>query len=53
LHRHGAHFYLTDLSSDNGTSIAGKRLAPDVPYLLRSGDELTLGCLSMKVLFPQ
>jgi hypothetical protein len=50
LHRQGAHFYITDLCSDNGTFIGGKRLTPDVPNLLGSGDELVLGCLKMKVL---
>jgi pSer/pThr/pTyr-binding forkhead associated (FHA) protein len=53
LHRHGAHFFIADLCSDNGTFIEGKRLTPDVPYVLGSGEELALGCLKVKVLFSQ
>jgi len=52
LHVHKRHLYVTDLGSDNGTFIAGKRLVPDVPYQLRHGDELVLGCLNVKVIFP-
>jgi|FLYN01.1.fsa_nt_gi hypothetical protein len=51
LHRHDTQLYVTDLSSDNGTFIAGKQLTPDVPFALRSGDEVTFGCLNVKVLF--
>jgi hypothetical protein len=52
LHVHHRHLYVTDLGSHNGTFIARKRLVPDVPYQLRSGDDLALGCLNMKVIFP-
>ena len=51
LHRQGEHLYATDLSSDNGTFIGGRRLVPDVPYMLRSGDEMKLGSLNVRVLF--
>ncbi len=52
LHVHDNHLYVTDVGSDNGTFVAGKRLSPDVPYQLRSGEELILGCLNVKVIFP-
>ena len=51
LYRQGSHLYVTDLSSANGTLVGGIRLTPDIPYRLRSGDELTLGCLNIRVLF--
>jgi hypothetical protein len=51
LYRHGSHLYVADLSSANGTYVGGIRLTPDIPYRLRSGDELTLGCLNIRVLF--
>ena len=51
LHRRGLHFYISDLCSDNGTFIGGKRLVPDVPYILGSGEEVVLGCLKARVLF--
>ncbi len=37
--------HILDLSSINGTFLNGKRLKPDTPYLVNSGDELGLGDL--------
>jgi pSer/pThr/pTyr-binding forkhead associated (FHA) protein len=34
---------LVDRGSLNGTYVAGQRLLPDVPRLLRDGDEVTFG----------
>ena len=51
LYRQGSHLYVADLSSANGTFVGGVRLTPDIPYRLRSGDQLTLGCLNIRVLF--
>jgi pSer/pThr/pTyr-binding forkhead associated (FHA) protein len=51
LHVQNGHLYVSDLGSDNGTFVAGNRLAADVPYQLRSGEELILGCLNMRVIF--
>ncbi len=43
--------YLTDLNSTNGTYLAGKRLNPNEPILLRNGDEILLGRLAIEILF--
>lgn len=51
LHIEGEHLYVTDLGSTNGTFLAGKRLEPETPTLLRKGDELLLGRLAVQILF--
>lgn len=43
--------YIIDLESTNGTFLAGNRLEPNTPTLVRKGDELLLGRLSIQVLF--
>ncbi len=40
-----------DLGSSNGTAVNGVRLVPHKPHLLRDGDEITLGKMSIRVLF--
>lgn len=45
------HIYVTDLTSTNGTYLAGTRLKPNEPTLLRKGDELLIGRLPVQVLF--
>jgi hypothetical protein len=42
---------LVDLDSANGTYLNGQRLSPNQPRLLRDGDEIRLGKLSMHVYF--
>lgn len=42
-----------DLGSSNGTSVNGARLAPHQPYLLRDGDVIVLGKMSIKAIFQQ
>jgi hypothetical protein len=51
LHTEDGRLYVTDLGSTNGTFLAGKRLEPNNPTLLRKGDELLLGRLTVQVLF--
>lgn len=51
LHTEGEQLYITDLGSTNGTFVAGRRLEPNTPTLLRKGDELLLGRLAIQVLF--
>ena len=41
--------HVLDLSSINGTFINGKRLKPEIPYLINSGDELGLGDLILSL----
>ncbi len=43
--------YVTDLSSTNGTWLAGQRLTPYEPSIINKGDELVLGRLFVQVLF--
>ena len=51
LHTENDHVYITDLGSTNGTFLAGERLKPQTPTLLRKGDELLLGRLAIQVMF--
>lgn len=51
LHVDDDKLYVTDLGSTNGTFLAGKRLEPETPTILHKGDELTLGRLTMQILF--
>jgi pSer/pThr/pTyr-binding forkhead associated (FHA) protein len=51
LHLQDDHLYITDLCSDNGTYVAGKRLVPDKPHKLRRGDNIILGCLPIQIDF--
>jgi pSer/pThr/pTyr-binding forkhead associated (FHA) protein len=46
---HGA-AHLIDLHSVNGTYVNGKRLQPDVPHPLNSGDELRFGTLDLRLI---
>lgn len=47
--RHHSKLHILDLSSINGTFLNGKRLKPEVPYLVNSGDELGLGDLMISL----
>ena len=51
LHLKDDHLYVTDLGSTNGTFLAGKKLRANEPTLIRKGDELLLGRLTVQVLF--
>lgn len=51
LHLEGNRLYLTDLGSTNGTFVAGKRLTPNEPQMIRKGDEISLGRLAVQVMF--
>jgi hypothetical protein len=53
IERIGDHFMVMDLHSSNGTWLNGKRLEPDVPHLLRSGDRLKLSLLRIDVYFGE
>ncbi len=44
--------YVADLGSSNGTMLNGKMLVPHTERVMRSGDELRLGRLTMRVIFP-
>jgi hypothetical protein len=44
--------YVADMGSSNGTALNGTQLAPHADRVIRSGDELRLGRLTMRVLFP-
>ncbi|HEX2621680.1 MAG TPA: FHA domain-containing protein [Phototrophicaceae bacterium] len=51
IHLEGDRLYISDLDSTNGTFLAGKRLDPNTPTLIRKGDELVLGRLAVQILF--
>lgn len=44
--------YVADMGSSNGTALNGTQLAPHADRVIRSGDELRLGRLTMRVIFP-
>lgn len=45
--------HILDLSSINGTFLNGKRLKPDNPYMISSGDQLGLGDLILTISLEQ
>jgi pSer/pThr/pTyr-binding forkhead associated (FHA) protein len=47
LVRYRGALHVIDLSSVNGTFLNGKRLLPDVPYPVNSGDQLSLANLNL------
>jgi rubredoxin len=51
LSRRGSLIYITDLHSTNRTYLNGRKLIPDGDRLIRSGDEIRLGRLKIKVRF--
>jgi ribosomal protein L37E len=51
LRRRGTLIYVADLDSTNGTLLNGRRLIPEGERLIRSGDELRLGHLKIRVKF--
>ncbi len=51
IHREEDGYYITDLNSTNGTRINGRRLLPNAPCRLSSGDVIRLGRLNLLVLY--
>ncbi len=51
IHFENEHLYITDLNSTNGTYLAGTKLEPMKPMLVRKGDELMVGRLAIQVMF--
>lgn len=48
---HDGQVYLTDLGSTNGSWLAGQKLIPHQPAMIRKGNEIMLGRLTMQVVF--
>lgn len=53
LYRIGQTLSIVDLGSNNGTYLNGVRLLPHQPRLLRTGDELALGTMILKIHFEK
>ncbi len=51
MHIANSQLYITDLGSTNGTFVAGKKLTPNEPQIIRPGDELLLGRLAISIQF--
>lgn len=51
--RYQAKPHILDLNSINGTFLNGKRLKPDNPYMLTSGDKLGLGDLLLNIILEE
>lgn len=45
-------FRVVDLGSTNGTSVNGRRLAPNTPEPIKNGDEVTLGRTKLRFFSP-
>lgn len=53
LVRYQEKLHLIDLASINGTFLNSKRLKPDIPYMLTSGDQLGFGDLLLSLSLEQ
>lgn len=51
VYREGAHFFIEDLGSINGTWVGGERIEPHMRVPLSKGSEVVLGSLSLRLLF--
>jgi hypothetical protein len=51
--RHGRKVFIEDLGSINGTFVNRKKLTPYLPEALRSGDQLHMGKLMLRVSFTK
>jgi pSer/pThr/pTyr-binding forkhead associated (FHA) protein len=51
--RQGREVFIEDLGSLNGTFLNREKLAPYLPHVLKSGDELQLGKLVLRVSFTK
>jgi hypothetical protein len=51
IHREELTLTIVDLGSSNGTHLNGQRLTPEVPRVLRDGDEIQLGKLVTHIYF--
>ncbi len=49
IHRSGANYTVEDMGSLNGTYVNKKRILPHAPQVIKSGDELKFGKLSLSV----
>ncbi len=53
LVRYQEKLHVVDLASINGTFLNSKRLKPDIPYMLTSGDQLGFGDLLLSLSIEQ
>ena len=51
VRRKGKGYEILDIGSTNGTWLNRKRLVPNQPYRLQSGDQIHLGRLSIHIIF--
>ena len=51
--RRDGSLYLMDMSSANGTYLNGQRLVPEQPRVLRDGDDIRLGHLTVRITFEK
>jgi len=53
IRKHHGNFMLSDLGSEKGTFVNGKRLPPNLEYTLCSGNDLRVGTLHFTFLLPE
>jgi len=51
LRLEGGRLYYTDMKSSNGSRVNGVRLRPEIPMLLKDGDEVCLGRFVFRIYF--
>jgi pSer/pThr/pTyr-binding forkhead associated (FHA) protein len=49
IHRSGTDFTVEDMGSTNGTYINRKRIQPHAPQMIKPGDEVKFGKLSLSI----
>jgi hypothetical protein len=53
IRKHHGNFMLSDLGSDNGTFINGRKLKPNLEYTLASANDIRIGTLHFTFLLPE
>jgi len=53
IRRNGMQLEVQDIGSRNGTFVGDKRLEPNVPYVVRNGDEIRFGNMVAKLRFAK
>ncbi|MCX7682101.1 MAG: FHA domain-containing protein [Anaerolineae bacterium] len=53
IHQRGSSYLVEDVGSANGTFLNGQRLTPYLPHVLKNGDKLQLGRLTLEVIIRE
>ncbi len=53
IHQRGGTYLVEDVGSANGTFLNGQRLTPYLPHVIKDGDELQLGRVTLRVIIEE